>query len=108
MGIDAIGSVITRGVLLDVFTSKKEQLVSQGADVSNFPPAGFFYSSEDLEDAMVRQGLRITDFEPGDVIFVRTGDAYKYWTEILRSRATTAWVSITIRRRLTIERGSGS
>ncbi len=34
MGIDAIGSVITRGVLLDVFTSKKEQLVSQGADVS--------------------------------------------------------------------------
>ena len=81
MGIDAIGSVITRGVLLDVFTSKKEQLVSQGADVSNFPPAGFFYTSEDLEDAMVRQGLRITDFEPGDVIFVRTGDAYKYWTE---------------------------
>jgi len=47
MGIDAIGSVITRGVLLDVFTSKKEQLVSQGADVSNFPPAGFFYTSED-------------------------------------------------------------
>src|SRR5436309_15473619 len=107
MGIDAIGSVITRGVLLDVFTSKKEQLVSQGAHVSNFPPAGFFYTSEDLEDAMVRQCLRITDFEPGDVIFVRTEMRINTGRKILRSRATTAWVSITIRRRLTIGRGSG-
>src|SRR5262245_30648258 len=69
MGINAVGSVITRGVLLDVFAFKKEQLARQGADVADFPPAGLFYTPEDLEDAMVRQGLKITDFQPGDVIF---------------------------------------
>ncbi len=81
MGIDAIGSVITGASFWMFSHRRKNRLVSQGADVSNFPPAGFFYASEDLEDAMVREGLRINDFEPGDVIFVRTGDAYKYWTE---------------------------
>ncbi len=81
MGIDAIGSVITRGVLIDVFTFKKDQLAAQGQDVSNFPPAGFFYTPEDLEDAMERQGLKISDFEPGDVIYVRTGTAHRWWTE---------------------------
>lgn len=81
MGIDAIGSIITRGILLDVFAYKKQQLAAQGEDVSDFPPTGFFYTPEDLEDAMVKQGLKITDFEPGDVIFVRTGAAYKWWTE---------------------------
>ena len=49
--------------------------------VERNPPKGFLYSSEDLEDAMVKQGLKITDFESGDVIFVRTGDAYRWWTE---------------------------
>ena len=57
---------------------------------------------------MVREGLRINDFEPGDVIFVRTGDAYKYWTEDPEKPRNDRLVSITIRRRLTIERGSGS
>jgi hypothetical protein len=81
MGIDNVGTVITRGVLLDVFTFKKEQLAAQGRDVADFPPAGLFYTPEDLEEAMERQGLKITDFQPGDVIYVRTGDAYRWWTE---------------------------
>ena len=81
MGIDVFGSVITRGVLIDVFAYKKEQLAAQGADVSDFPPKGFFYTAEDMEDAMTKQGLKITDIEPGDVIYVRTGDAYRWWTE---------------------------
>ena len=63
------------------FAYKKEQLAAAGDDVSDFPPKGFSYTSEDLEDAIAKQGLRITDFEPGDIIFVRTGDAYKWWTK---------------------------
>jgi hypothetical protein len=81
MGIDNIGTIVTRGVLIDVFAYKKQQLAGEGQDVSEFPPKGFFYTPEDMEHAMVKQGLKITDFEPGDVIFVRTGDAYKWWTE---------------------------
>lgn len=81
MGVDNFGSVVTRGILIDVFAYKKEQLAAAGTDVSDFPPKGFLYTSEDLEDAMVKQGLKITDFEPGDAIYVRTGDAYKWWTE---------------------------
>jgi kynurenine formamidase len=30
---------------------------------------------------MGKQGLKLTDFEPGDVIYVRTGNGYKWWTE---------------------------
>jgi kynurenine formamidase len=67
--------------LIDVFAYKKEQLAAAGEDISSFPPKGFAYTSEDLEDAVAKQGLKITDFEPGDVIYVRTGDAYKWWTE---------------------------
>ncbi len=81
MGVDNFGSVVTRGILIDVFAYKKEQLAAAGKDVSDFPPKGFSYTSEDLEDAIAKQGLKVTDFEPGDVIFVRTGDAYKWWTE---------------------------
>lgn len=81
MGVDNFGTAVTRGILIDVFAYKKQELASEGKDVADFPPKGFFYTPEDLENAMVKQGLKITDFEPGDVIFVRTGDAYKWWTE---------------------------
>ncbi len=59
-GIDRVGSLVTRGVLLDVARAK-------GLEVLD---AGYPITTEDLDSACELARVRV---EPGDVVLVRTG-----------------------------------
>lgn len=64
MGVDGIGQMFTRGVLIDVAGLKGVRTLEDTYEIT----------VEDLQQAMARQSVRI---ERGDVILIRTGwDAY--------------------------------
>ena len=60
LGVEKVGAIMTRGVLLDVATAKGVEMLE----------AGYEMSIADLEDAMKRQGVTIGT---GDAVLVRTG-----------------------------------
>jgi kynurenine formamidase len=60
LGIEKIGALITRGVLVDVAALK-------GADML---PDNYEITVEDLEQALQRQNLRL---QPGDAVIIHTG-----------------------------------
>ncbi|TQF77021.1 cyclase family protein [Elioraea sp. Yellowstone] len=60
MGVDGIGQVFTRGVLIDVAGLKGVRTLEDTYEIT----------VEDLQQAMARQNLRI---ERGDVVLIRTG-----------------------------------
>jgi kynurenine formamidase len=59
-GIEKVGPVVTRGLLLDVARAKGVGRLD----------AGYAISAADLDDALARTGLGV---EPGDILLVRTG-----------------------------------
>ncbi len=64
MGVDGVGQVFTRGVLIDVAALKGVRTLEDTYEIT----------VEDLQQAMARQNVRI---ERGDVVLIRTGwDAY--------------------------------
>ncbi len=67
IGVDVFGTLITRGVLIDV------------AALKGAPVLGDTYAitAQDLQEALARQKLTL---QPGDAVLVRTGWG-KYWTE---------------------------
>ena len=60
LGVEKVGAIMTRGVLLDVATAKGVEMLE----------AGYEISIADLEDAMKRQGVTIGT---GDAVLIRTG-----------------------------------
>jgi len=60
IGVDKIGALFTRGVLIDVAALK-------GADML---PPGYEITVEDLQAALAKQGLVI---QPGDAVLIHTG-----------------------------------
>lgn len=60
MGVDGIGQVFTRGVLIDVAGQKGVRTLGDDYEIT----------VEDLQQAMARQNVRI---ERGDVVLIRTG-----------------------------------
>jgi kynurenine formamidase len=65
LGVEKIGTLFTRGVLIDVAALK-------GVDML---PAGYEITAEDLRAALQRQGVRI---ERGDAVLIHTGYS-KLW-----------------------------
>jgi kynurenine formamidase len=65
LGVEKIGTLFTRGVLIDVAALK-------GVDML---PAGYEITAEDLQAALQRQGVRI---ERGDAVLIHTGYS-KLW-----------------------------
>ncbi|MEX0960067.1 MAG: cyclase family protein [Burkholderiales bacterium] len=65
MGIDQLGTLITRGVLIDIAALK-------GVDVL---PSDYEITVADLQAALRRQGVSI---QPGDAVLIRTGWS-KHW-----------------------------
>ncbi len=80
MGIENVGTIIARGVLIDVGGLLREREVAAGRDPEDFPPTDYEFSPEELEQALIRQGLTIDDIQPGDALLIRTGWAGRFWT----------------------------
>ena len=60
LGIEKVGMIMTRGVLIDVAGLKGVDLL----------PTSYNITAEDLQQALVRQKLTL---EPGDAVIIRTG-----------------------------------
>ena len=82
LGLDHMGPIVTRGILLDIIGLKVAQgetsayfTVSSGAPVLQDT---YRVTIEDIESAMKRAG--ITEMRPGDVIFLRMG-----WTQLIKA-----------------------
>ncbi|MGI9257886.1 MAG: cyclase family protein [Gammaproteobacteria bacterium] len=80
MGIENTGPIVVRAVLIDVASFLREKETEAGRDPGEFPPVGYSFSPEELEQALLRQGLTIDDIEPGDALLIRTGWAGRFWT----------------------------
>lgn len=67
MGVDTIGTVLTRGVLIDVAALKDQRTL----------PIGYEITVADLEQAIARQNLRL---ERADAFFINTGWGHHWGT----------------------------
>lgn len=67
LGVDRVGAIVTRGVLIDVAALKNVEMLAETYEIS----------VEDLEQALARQGLTLM---PGDAVLVHTGWG-KLWGE---------------------------
>ena len=79
-GIEHVGTIIARAVLIDVGALGREREAAAGRDPEQFPPADYAYSPEELEQALIRQGMTLEDIHPGDAILVRIGWGARFWT----------------------------
>ncbi len=79
-GIENVGTVTTRAVLIDVGQLLRDREMAAGRDADQFPPTDYEFSPEELEQALIRQGMTINDIRPGDALLFRTGWAARYWT----------------------------
>jgi hypothetical protein len=80
LGIQNVGTIVARAVLIDVGRLLRERETDAGRDPELFPPADYEFSPEELELALLRQGLTIDDIHPGDALLIRTAWAARYWT----------------------------
>lgn len=80
MGIENVGTIIARGILIDVGALLREAEVQAGRDPEAFPPPDYAFAPEELERALLRQGLTLDDIRPGDALLVRTAWAGRFWT----------------------------
>ena len=80
MGIENVGTIIARGILIDVGALVREREMEAGRDPGAFPPPEYEFTPEELEQSLVRQGLTIDDIQPGDALLVRTAWAARFWT----------------------------
>ena len=80
MGIENVGTIIARGVLIDVGGLLREGEAEAGRDPDAFPPPEYEFTPEELERALLRQGLTIDDMRPGDALLIRTAWAGRFWT----------------------------
>ena len=80
MGIENVGTIVARGILIDVGGLLREGEVEAGRDSGDFPPPEYGFTPEELEQALLRQNLTIDDIEAGDALLIRTGWAGRFWT----------------------------
>ncbi|MBH98937.1 MAG: hypothetical protein CMM56_10870 [Rhodospirillaceae bacterium] len=80
MGIENVGTIIARGILIDVGELLREREKLAGRDPENFPSADYEFSPEEIEQALLRQNMTLGDIEPGDALLIRTAWAGRYWT----------------------------
>jgi hypothetical protein len=79
-GIENVGTIVARAVLIDVGQLLREREAAAGRDPDQFPPVDYEFSPEELEQALIRQGMTLEDIRPGDGLLVRTGWGARYWT----------------------------
>ncbi len=79
-GIEDVGTIVARAILIDVGQLLREREAAAGRDPDQFPPADYEFSPEELEQALIRQGMTLEDIRPGDAILIRIGWGARYWT----------------------------
>ncbi len=79
-GIENVGTIVARAVLIDVGQLARDREAAAGRDPEQFPPADYEFSPEELEQALIRQGMTIEDIHPGDAILIRIGWGARFWT----------------------------
>ena len=80
MGIENVGTIVARGILIDLGGFVREREAEAGRDPEAFPPPEYEFTPEELEQSLIRQGLTIDDIRPGDALLVRTAWAGRFWT----------------------------
>ena len=80
MGMENVGTIVARAILIDLAGLLKEKEKAAGRDPDLFPPLDYEFSPEEIELAMLRQGLTLADIRPGDALLFRTGWAGRFWT----------------------------
>ena len=80
LGIQNVGTIVARAILIDVGQLLREREAEEGRDADQFPPPDYEFSPEELEQALIRQGLTIEHIRPGDALLVRTAWAARFWT----------------------------
>ncbi|MFL2546994.1 MAG: cyclase family protein [Candidatus Rariloculaceae bacterium] len=80
MGIENVRTIVARAVLIDVAQLLRDREREAGRDPEQFPPADYEFTPEELEQALIRQGLSIDDIQPGDALMIRTGWSARFWT----------------------------
>lgn len=80
LGIENLGTIVARAILIDVGRVIREREAAAGRDPDQFPPADYEFSPEELEQALIRQGMTIDEIRPGDALLFRTGWAGRFWT----------------------------
>ncbi|MFL2539300.1 MAG: cyclase family protein [Candidatus Rariloculaceae bacterium] len=80
MGIENVGTIIARGILIDLGGLLREKEVLLGRDPEQFPPPEYEFTPEEIEQSLLRQNLTIDDIKPGDALLIRTAWAGRYWT----------------------------
>jgi kynurenine formamidase len=80
MGIENVRTIVARAVLIDVGQLLRDREEAAGRDPEQFPPANYEFTPEELEQALIRQGLSIEDIVPGDALMIRTGWSARFWT----------------------------
>ena len=79
-GIENVGTIVARAVLIDLAALLREKETAEGRDPDRFPPPDYEFSPEEVEQALIRQGMSLDDIHPGDALLFRTGWAGRYWT----------------------------
>ena len=79
-GIENVGTVTARAILIDIGQLLREREAAADRDPDQFPPTNYEFSPEEIEQALIRQGITINDIQPGDALLFRTGWAARYWT----------------------------
>ena len=79
LGVDQIGMLFTRGVLIDVATLKGVGML----------PAGYEIGVSDLEAALERQGVQL---QPGDAVLIRSGWSKLWGVDNVRYNGKTAGI----------------
>ena len=64
-GVENVGTIIARGILIDVAGLLHEGEIAAGRDPADFPQPEYEFTPEELERALLRQGLTIDDIKPG-------------------------------------------
>lgn len=80
MGIENVRTIVARAVLIDVAQLLRDRERDAGRDPEQFPPANYQFTPEELEQALIRQGLTLNDVHAGDALMIRTGWSARFWT----------------------------
>jgi len=80
LGIENVRTIVARAVLIDVGQLLRDREAAAGRDPEQFPPANYEFTPEELEQALIRQGLTVDEIHPGDALLIRTGWSARFWT----------------------------
>jgi len=81
LGVDKVGAIFTRGVLIDVAAAKGVDMLEPGYEIT----------VQDLQDAMAKQGIKL---KKGDAILIHTGFGKQWGVDNARFNGATPGIGV--------------